>query len=63
MLFDSQFCSLFLPWDRIRIIFHGVDLLSVVVKLDGFARLGLADGAVFYRFMRPLRGVLFRVYF
>ena len=44
-------------------IFHGVDFLGVVVKLDGFATLGLAAGAVLCKFMGPLRGVLFRVDF
>ena len=44
-------------------IFHGVDFLIVVVELGGFSMLGLAAGVVFCRFMGPLRGVLFRVFF
>ena len=44
-------------------IFHGVDFLSVVVKVDDFSTLGLAAGAGFCRFMGSLHGVLFRVDF
>ena len=44
-------------------ILHGVDFLSVVVKIDGFSTLGLAAGAGLCRFMGPLRGVLFVVDF
>ena len=62
-LFGSHFCSLLFPWDSITIVLNGVDFLSVVVKLNDFATLGLAAGVGFCRFMRPLRGVLFRVYF
>ena len=62
-LFGSHFCSPFIPWDRITIIYHGVELLGVVVELDGFATLGIAAGACFYRFIGLLRGVLFRVDF
>ena len=62
-LFDRHFFPLFLPWDSITIIFHGVDFLSVFVQLDDLATLGIASGAVFYRFMGPLCGVLFRVDF
>ena len=40
-------------------IFHGVDILNVVVNFDGFATLRISVGAGFYRFMGPLRGVLF----
>ena len=47
----------------ITIVFHGVDFLSVVVELDGFAALGLAAGACLCRFMGPLHGVPFRVDF
>ena len=44
-------------------VFHGVDLLSVVVKLDGFAMIALATRAGVCRFMGPLRGVHFIVDF
>ena len=62
-LFGSHFYSLFLPWDRITMIFHGVDFLGVVVKLNVFATLGLASGAGFCRLMGPLRGALFKLDF
>ena len=44
-------------------VFRGAYFLSVVVELDGFVTLGIAAGAVFFRFMGPLRGLLFRVDF
>ena len=59
VLFGSGFYSLFLPWGRITMIFRGVDILNVVVNFDGFATLRISVGAGFYRFMGPLRGVLF----
>ena len=62
-LFGSHFFSPFLPWDRITIIFRGVEFLGVVVKLNGFVTLRLAGGSGFCRFMGPLCGVLFRVDF
>ena len=62
-LFGSHFCYLFLPWDRITMVFHGVNFLSVVLKLDCLATLGLASGAGFCRFKGPLCRVIFRLYF
>ena len=62
-LFVGPFCSLFIPWDRITMIFHGVDFLSVIVEPDGFSMLGIAFGSGFCRFIGLVCGLIFRVDF
>ena len=62
-IFGSHFYSLFLLWGRNVIILHDIGFVSVVVKIDYFATLGIAAAAGFYIFMGALCGVLFRINF
>ena len=39
-------------------VYHGVNLLRLAVKLDGIVTLFLADGAGFFIFVWPLHGIL-----